>query len=170
MHQLIVIVTARHAGYQLNSATGMRRPVRRIGDDDASLFFVVDRAAVESEDKCAVCQEEFTDKDGKAREAVRIECHCDHQVPRSLRLSLPPRASHTLAQYFHRTCIAAWLKVYHTCPCCRHGVGSQVAGKAEKAKARPGREREERPRRGAADAPARGAPSAPAAKPASDDE
>ncbi len=71
------------AGYQLNTATGMRRPVRRIGDDDASLFFVVDRAAVESEDKCAVCQEEFTDKDSTPREAVRIECHCDHQVSRA---------------------------------------------------------------------------------------
>jgi hypothetical protein len=92
--------------FQVNRGTGNRRRVRRIADDDQRLFQKVDRKSLDSTQRCVICQEDF---------GAEADAAAD---PNVAPVKLPKCDNH----YFHRGCIAPWVKLKNFCPYCRKPV------------------------------------------------
>jgi len=86
---------------QYNLSSGGTRRVRRIGNDDNSILQPVAIEQVTSEDSCIICLDSFQDSDSVSS---------DQQV-----VKLPPCRGH----YFHRSCVAAAIKLKDECPMCK---------------------------------------------------
>lgn len=91
----------RHQHVQINLATGGRRAVRRIADDNSHLFKDVEASELSATEQCSICTEPF-DSSIAAGKAVKLRnCH---------------------GHYFHGPCLSAWVKLKNTCPFCRAAV------------------------------------------------
>uniref|UniRef100_A0A1D1XQL8 RING finger protein 148 n=1 Tax=Anthurium amnicola TaxID=1678845 RepID=A0A1D1XQL8_9ARAE len=86
---------------QHNLSSGGTRRVRRIGNDDNSILQPVAIDQVTSEDNCIICLDSFQDSGSVSP---------DQQV-----VKLPPCRGH----YFHRSCVAAAIKLKDECPMCK---------------------------------------------------
>eukprot|EP00483_Globobulimina_turgida_P010240 UN10259 len=89
--------------YQINSDSGTRREVRRIGVDDDNLFKKLKLEDLDENDrKCMICLHEFT---------VEEECN-------GLIVQLSTCKNHG----FHKECIVQWVQLKRQCPLCRIDV------------------------------------------------
>jgi len=95
---------AAHRGYIIDfsknvqiSPNGNERPIRRIGNDDESIFICV-KAGEEGYDKCVICQFEFDTAEGASEDIVRLKVCSGHG--------------------FHRECIKGWVNLHSRCPLC----------------------------------------------------
>ncbi|CAI2195893.1 6760_t:CDS:2, partial [Funneliformis geosporum] len=86
---------------QHNLSGGGIRRIRRVANDDNSILQPVAFHEVTSEDSCIICLDIFQDPS-----SVSIE----QQV-----VKLPPCHGH----YFHRSCVAAAIKLRDECPMCK---------------------------------------------------
>ena len=97
----LVFDRASQTHQQINLDTGNGRTVRRIGDDDDSLFMSVEMKEELRGDKCIICQVEF-DIDDPSDQAVKLPMCSGH--------------------YFHKPCIAQWIKLKDHCPYCKKRI------------------------------------------------
>lgn len=87
--------------YQINTHTGMRRTVRRIADEDSTVFSPAPSSITLKDEQCSICQENLAG------------CSDDLEP-----VKLPKCANH----FFHRKCIASWVKLKGYCAFCRTPV------------------------------------------------
>lgn len=89
--------------YQINSDSGTRREVRRIGADDDSTFRKVALKDLDEKDrKCMICLMEFTEQEENEGIIVQLSTCKNHG--------------------FHKECIVQWVQLKGHCPLCRKDV------------------------------------------------
>nr|CAG8524526.1 8769_t:CDS:2 [Entrophospora candida] len=86
---------------QYNIVGGGTRRVRRVASDDNSILQPVEYDTVTSEDSCIICLDGFQDPN-----TITADQHA---------VKLPPCRGH----YFHRSCVAAAIKLRDECPLCK---------------------------------------------------
>ncbi|KAJ3039285.1 hypothetical protein HDV00_012373 [Rhizophlyctis rosea] len=88
---------------QVNSKSHMERNVRRIADDDPTLFHPILLSDLTASDRCTICLDDF---------------HTSPTPPTTDPVRLPQCTGHQ----FHRTCIAQYVKLRGECPLCKQAI------------------------------------------------
>lgn len=57
--------------------------------------------------RCSVCQDGFHPTKPEDEHPIRLPCRCDRH-------------------FFHRGCVAPWIKLHGSCPDCRHKIGTPL--------------------------------------------
>ncbi|KAI8822205.1 uncharacterized protein EV422DRAFT_421101 [Fimicolochytrium jonesii] len=87
--------------YQKNVLTHFRRPARRRSNEH--VFVTIDPATLEANDRCVMCQEDFSDVD-------------DATVTEAERTVVRLKVCH--GHFFHKECISQFVMIRERCPVC----------------------------------------------------